>query len=203
MIPPLFLLASIAVIAAPGPDILYVVAKGISQGRRAALIASLGFACGLSVHTTLAALGLSALLVASVPAFTILKLSGAAYLLYLGMMAFRSQGFCSIPSHGEAIPGWRIFRQAFVMNVINPKVALFFLAFLPQFTQPGRGASQLLMLGGCFAVLSLMLFSLAGVCSSMLGHLIHARPRLTRGLDYLVGAVFVLLGIQLAVSTLH
>lgn len=194
------MLVSLVVIVSPGPDIIYVLAKGISQGRRAALIAALGFSCGLSVHTSLAAAGLSALLMASAAAFTLIKLSGAAYLFYLGIKAFGSQGLVSIPPGGEGMTGWLIFRQAFAMNVLNPKVAIFFLTFLPQFTRPEPGMvwSQLLLLGCCFALLALLVFSLAGTFSSMLSHSIRTRPRLVRVLDYIVGSFFVLMAMRLA-----
>src|SRR6266850_8613917 len=131
VITPIFLLASAAVTISPGPDILYVLAKGISAGRRSALIAAVGFASGLSVHTTMAVVGLSALLMASAVGFTIVKFAGGAYLVYLGIRALTSGGLVSLPASGEPMTGKRIFTQAFVMNVLNPKVAMFFLAFLP------------------------------------------------------------------------
>jgi threonine/homoserine/homoserine lactone efflux protein len=202
-ITPLFLLASVAIIVAPGPDIIYVLAKGIAQGRRPAVVAAAGFACGLSVHTTLAVLGLSALLVASALAFTVVKLVGAAYLVYLGIKAFRSQGLLTVPVGGESLSHGQIFRQAFVMNVLNPKVAIFFLAFLPQFTRPDGAslAQQLLVLGVSFALLAFLVFSTVGACSAILGNWIRARPRFARALDYVVGSVFILLGLRLALAT--
>src|ERR1044071_1065546 len=132
VITPMFLLASAAITVSPGPDILYVLAKGISQGRRPALVAAAGFASGLSVHTTMAVIGLSALLMASAVGFTVVKFAGAAYLVYLGIRALFSAGLASLPVSGEPVSGKRIFAQAFAMNVLNPKVAMFFLAFLPQ-----------------------------------------------------------------------
>src|SRR5437763_4468093 len=135
VITPVFVLASAAVTISPGPDILYVLAKGISQGRRTAVVAAAGFASGLSVHTPMAVVGLSALLMASTVAFTIVKFVGGAYLLYLGIKAFRSGGLVSVPRSGEPLSNRRVFGQALLMNVLNPKVAMFFLAFLPQFTR--------------------------------------------------------------------
>ncbi|MDB6174018.1 MAG: lysine transporter LysE [Chthoniobacteraceae bacterium] len=201
-IPPLFVLMSLGVIVSPGPDILYVLSKGIAHGTRPALIAALGFACGLSVHTSLAAVGLSALLMASTIAFTMVKLSGAAYLFYLGIKAFGSHRLVSVQPGGQGSGGWLIFRQAFVMNVLNPKVITFFLAFLSQFTRPELGKlwSQLLILGGCFALLALALFSLVGIFSSMLGPFILARPRFIRALDYLAGSFFMLIAIRLILT---
>jgi threonine/homoserine/homoserine lactone efflux protein len=200
-----FVAASVLITVAPGPDILYVLAKGISQGRRAAVVAACGFASGLTVHTTLAVLGVSALLMASATAFTVLKLLGGAYLLYLGIKAFRSTGLVSVPENGQELSLPRLFAQAFVMNVINPKVALFFLAFLPQFTHPEQGGAglQLLILGAAFAVQTVVVFSLVGCFSSMLGQFIRSRRRLMRGLDFGVGGLFILLGLRLALARLR
>jgi threonine/homoserine/homoserine lactone efflux protein len=203
MLPSLvFLTASAAITLAPGPDNLYVVTKGITQGRRAALIAATGFASGLSVHTTLAMVGLSALLMASAVAFTCIKILGAAYLVFLGVKALRSHGLISLPASGASLTGPRIFAQAFLMNVLNPKVALLFLAFLPQFTHPELGhlPAQLLVLGACFALIALAIFSLLGIFSSVLGAWVRSSPRLTRALDSAVGVLFILLGLSLALA---
>ena len=201
-ISPVFVAATIAVTLAPGPDILYVLAKGISQGRGRAILASAGFCSGLSVHTAFAALGFSALLMASAVAFTCVKIAGAGYLIYLGVRAWGSRGLISIPAAGDAPGGRRIFAQAFLMNVLNPKVAVFFLAFLPQFTHPRQGhmAREFFLLGLCFAVISFCIFSLVGIFSAGLGRWIHARPKVARVLDRTVGALFVGLGLRLALA---
>ena len=159
-----FIFTSAALAIAPGPDILYVLAKGISQGRRSALIAAAGFCSGLSIHTAASACGLSALLVASATAFTTAKLLGAAYLIYLGARAIFSRGLISLPENQVSLSDRKIFAQAFLMNVLNPKVALFFLAFLPQFVRPERGAvpQQLILLGIGFGIISFAIFSLVG-----------------------------------------
>jgi threonine/homoserine/homoserine lactone efflux protein len=197
---PAFILASAALALAPGPDILYVLAKGMAQGRRIAVIAAAGFCSGLSIHTAASACGLSALLVASATAFTIAKLLGAAYLVYLGIRVILSRGLVSLPENAAALSGKRIFAQAFLMNVLNPKVALFFLAFLPQFVRTEQGAipQQLVLLGIGFGLISFALFSLVGLFSAVLGRHIRSRPTLTRILDRIVGAVFILLGLRLA-----
>lgn len=199
-----FLLLSAAVTLAPGPDILYVLAKGISQGRRTALIAATGFCSGLSVHTTASVLGLSALLVASATAFTVVKILGAAYLVYLGVRAIFSRGMISTPESGAPLSDRRIFTQAFVMNVLNPKVALFFLAFLPQFvrTGPASGSAprQLFLLGLGFALIAFTIFSLVGIFSSFLSRGLRSHPAVARFLDRIVGAAFILLGVKLAMA---
>lgn len=203
VITPLFLLASAAVTISPGPDILYVLAKGISQGRRTGVVAATGFASGLSVHTTMAVVGLSALLMASAMAFTIVKLAGGVYLIYLGVKAFRSGGLVSVPRSGERMSDRRIFGQAFLMNVLNPKVAMFFLAFLPQFTKRDQGpvSTQLLLLGISFALVALVIFSLVGIFSAAIGGWLRSKPRGLRAFDYMIGSLFIGLGLRLALTT--
>ena len=203
VITPVFLLTSAAIAISPGPDILYVLAKGISSGRRSALIAAAGFASGLSVHTTMAVVGLSALLMASAVAFTLIKIAGGAYLLYLGIKAFRSGGLVSLPASNELLSGRRIFAQAFLMNVLNPKVAIFFLAFLPQFTKRDQGhlSMQLLVLGIAFALVALLIFSVVGTFSAAIGLWLRAKPKGLKIFDYLIGSLFICLGLRLAFSS--
>ena len=203
VITPMFLLASAAITLSPGPDILYVLAKGISQGRQPALIAAAGFASGLSVHTTMAVVGLSALLMASAVGFTVVKFAGGAYLVYLGIRASMSGGLVSLPASGEPMTGKRIFAQAFAMNILNPKVAVFFLAFLPQFTRRNQGniSIQLLLLGIAFALVALIIFSLVGVFSATLGAWIRSKPRGLRAFDFVIGSLFIGLGVRLALAS--
>ena len=200
---PAFILTSAALAIAPGPDVLYVLAKGMSQGRRSALIAAAGFCSGLSIHTAASACGLSAVLVASATAFTVVKLLGAAYLAYLGVRAILSRGLISLPENQVSLSSRKIFAQAFLMNVLNPKVALFFLAFLPQFVRTEQGAipQQLLLLGIGFGIVAFAVFSLVGLFSAAIGHYVRSRPTLTRLLDRIAGAAFILLGVRLAASS--
>jgi threonine/homoserine/homoserine lactone efflux protein len=202
VITPVFLLASAAVAISPGPDVLFVLAKGISAGRRSALIAAAGFASGLSVHTTMAVVGLSALLMASALAFTIVKIAGGAYLTYLGIKAFRSGGLVSMPKSAERTPGPNIFARAFLMNVLNPKVAIFFLAFLPQFTRRTEGqlSIQLMFLGAAFALVALVIFSLVGVFSAAIGTWLRSKPKGVKIFDYVIGSLFICLGLRLALG---
>jgi threonine/homoserine/homoserine lactone efflux protein len=200
-----FIVASVVVILAPGPDILFVLANGISRGRLTAVIAAGGFASGLSVHTACAVFGLSALLMASPTAFTCVKFAGAGYLIYLGIRALRAHGVLSLSAAAGTIPPRRIFAQAFLMNVLNPKVVIFFLAFLPQFTVGGREhlPGQLLALGICFALLAFGIFSLVGIFSSGIGRWMRVRPRAMRLLDYGIGAIFIAIGLHLALASHH
>ncbi|WP_018125755.1 LysE family translocator [Desulfovibrio oxyclinae] len=187
----------------PGPDILYVLARGISQGRKAGLCAAAGFNLGVIVHTFFAAFGVSAVLAASATAFTIIKLAGAAYLVYLGIMMFRSAATASaIGGDKSTIPTATIFRQSIVANVLNPKVALFFLAFLPQFTDPNRGpvVFQMILLGAVFMLVSFSVFAAVALFSGAVGERLRTGPEMERALNRTAGTVLVGLGVTLALS---
>jgi len=198
----LFLAASMAITVAPGPDNLQVLARGISQGRAAGLVAALGFAAGISFHTTLAALGVAALLKSSPIAFEAVKLAGAAYLVWIGIKAIRSKGLSSAherPSQPLAV----VFRQSVIGNLLNPKVTLFFIVFLPQFVNPHGGQSvmlQMFELGGVFMLQTVAVFSVFGVAAGMIGAYLKRRPRVGVWLDRLAGATFIGLGIRVALK---
>src|SRR5579859_1092224 len=152
-----FFLISVLCILAPGPDNLSVVSYGISQGRRAGMLFGAGCASGCLLHTFWAFIGLSAIIAASVAALTALKIAGALYLFYLAFQAFRSGGLAGLkqPDASASLRAGSIyFRRGFLANALNPKVALFFLAFLPQFTRAGGISvpAQFLALGFCFAM---------------------------------------------------
>ena len=196
----LFLAASMAITVAPGPDNLQVLARGISQGRTAGLVAALGFAAGISFHTTLAALGVAALLKSSPIAFEAVKLAGAAYLVWIGIKAIRSKGLSSAherPSQPLAV----VFRQSVIGNLLNPKVTLFFIVFLPQFVNPHGGQSvmlQMFELGGVFMLQTVVVFSVFGVAAGMIGAYLKRRPKVGVWLDRLAGATFIGLGLRVA-----
>ena len=196
----LFLATSIAITMAPGPDNLQVLARGISQGRAAGLVAALGFATGITFHTTLAALGVAALLRSSPLAFEAIKLAGAAYLVWIGIKALRSQGLATAHERAPQ-PLMTVFRQSVLGNLLNPKVTLFFVVFLPQFVQTGGAQSvtvQMLELGALFMLQTLVVFSLFGVCAGMIGGWLRRRPRVGVWLDRLAGATFIAIGIRVA-----
>ncbi|RQH04590.1 LysE family translocator [Paraburkholderia dinghuensis] len=196
----LFLATSLAITFAPGPDNLQVLARGISQGRAAGLVAALGFAAGVTFHTTLAALGIAALLRSSPVAFQILKLAGAAYLVWIGIKALRSQGLAAAGER-ERQPLRTIFRQSVLGNMMNPKVTLFFVVFLPQFVDP-RGAQgvtlQMLELGLIFMLQTVVVFSIFGLCAGTIGGWLKRRPRAGVWLDRLAGLTFIAIGIRVA-----
>ncbi len=198
----LFLAASIAITAAPGPDNLQVLARGISQGRAAGLVAALGFAAGISFHTTLAALGVAALLKSSTVAFEVVKLAGAAYLIWIGIKAIRSKGLSSAHERPSQ-PLGVVFRQSVIGNLLNPKVTLFFIVFLPQFVNPHGGQSvmlQMFELGGVFMLQTVVVFSVFGVAAGMIGAYLKRRPRVGLWLDRLAGATFIGLGLRVALK---
>ena len=197
----LFLATSIAITFAPGPDNLQVLARGISQGRAAGLVAALGFAAGITFHTTLAALGIAAVLRSSPLAFQILKLAGAAYLIWIGVKALRSQGLAAAGDRPRQ-PLSTVFRQSVLGNIMNPKVTLFFVVFLPQFVDTSHGAQnvtlQMLELGLVFMAQTVVVFSIFGLCAGTIGGWLKRRPRAGVWLDRLAGATFIAIGIRVA-----
>lgn len=196
----LFLTASLALIATPGQDNIYILTRGVAQGRKAALVSAWGVCCGLVVHTTLAAAGLSALLAQSAVAFAVVKYAGAAYLIYLGVRMLLSRESFEISQEGaRGVRLKKVFWQGVLSNVLNPKVALFFLAFLPQFVSPAANAtSQLLLLGAAFGLVALVLLSLLAIFSGILGEWLRNRPGFAGVLRWFAGGVLIGLGIRLA-----
>jgi threonine/homoserine/homoserine lactone efflux protein len=197
-----FLGASVALTVAPGPDNTFVVAQGISRGRKAAIITALGMCSGVSVHTTAAALGISALLYSSATAFRILKFAGAAYLLFLAWKSLKEQRILLPQGVADGRSFRLLFRRGFLMNVINPKVALFFLAFLPQFVSPGSSgaAVQMFILGLLFMAQAVVVFSVIGWLSGSIGDAVVKRPRIARWFGRLTAGILASLGIRLALA---
>jgi len=196
-----FLGASIAFTMAPGPDTTFVLAQGISRGRKAAVITALGMCCGVSVHTTAAALGISAAVYSFAPAFMILKCAGAAYLLFLAWKAARHPATARISSAGiDPQPRWAMFRRGFIMNVVNPKVGLFFIAFLPQFVSRHSGhiPLQMFILGLLFMLQAVFVMSTIGYLSGGLGDILLKRPGIAKYFSWLSAAIFAALGLKLA-----
>jgi len=197
----LFLPAAIALIIAPGPDSLYVLARGIGQGRRAGVISAFGTCTGLLVHTTAAALGLAVLLQTSVIAYLVVKFAGATYLLYLGVRTLLTKQSFSITTAATRPSVARMYLQGMLTNVLNPKVALFFVAFLPQFVDQRSGmvALQMLTLGLLFAGLGLLYLLLVAALSGSLGALLQRRPAWANRLRWMTGSVLIGLGLRLAI----
>jgi threonine/homoserine/homoserine lactone efflux protein len=196
----LFMAASLALAVVPGPAVLYIVAQSVDQGRFAGLVSAFGIGVGGLVHVVAATIGLSSLLASSATAFTVVKYAGAAYLVVLGVrrLLTREQVGEEIlrPSRGRR----RIFVDGVVVNVLNPKTALFFLAFLPQFVDPGQGAAtlQILALGLIFVAIALCSDSLWALAAGTLGGWLR-RSRWYLGVKrWVTGTVFVGLGLSTA-----
>lgn len=199
----LFLTASILLTLAPGPDNIYILTRGISQGRNAALAAALGFTTGLIGHTLIVAFGLAAVIRSSPILFGLIKFAGACYLLYLGYRTLRNREPLIPEDREERYLGLRrVYGQSVLANLLNPKVSLFFLSFLPQFIQPklGHGELQALALGGIFMGETLVIFCLIALCSGILGSWLRSRPAISRHLSSAAGATFIGIGLSLAFS---
>ena len=195
----LFLAASWLLIITPGPDTLYVLMRGLSQGRRAGCVSALGVACGILVHTLFAALGLAVVLRTSALAFALVKYAGAGYLIFLGIRALFSRSALRARPDAPRAPSRTIFLQGLLTNVLNPKIALFFLAFLPQFVSPGQldAATQMLLLGLSYALCSTLYLALVSLFSGSLGAWCGKNSRMAHALGKLTGGVFIALGIKL------
>jgi len=198
----LFVGVSWALIITPGPDMLYVITRGVTQGRRAGILSAMGVICGILVHTTAAAFGLTLILQTSALAFLIVKDLGAAYLIYLGFKAWRDKSTFRLQTPTSNVSSRRVFWQGVLSNVLNPKVAIFFLAFLPQFVEKGSGnvAFQMILLGLTFAFFGLCFLLVIGYSSGKIGSLLTHRPHYAQFLQRLAGGVMIGLGIRLALT---
>jgi threonine/homoserine/homoserine lactone efflux protein len=198
----LFAAASIALLVVPGPSVLYIVTRSLSQGRRAGLISVLGVHVGSVVHVTAAALGLSALLASSATAFMIVKYLGAAYLVWLGVQKLRRRESGPV-EEAPPVRSSRLFTQGIVVNVLNPKTAIFFLAFLPQFVNPSRGpvAVQIIILGACFILLGIMSDGGYALLAGTLAGRIRRTRKARRRLDRASGVVYLGLGAGAALAS--
>ncbi|HEY0846833.1 MAG TPA: LysE family translocator [Noviherbaspirillum sp.] len=199
----LFLAAVLLLNATPGPDTAYIVGRSIAQGRRAGLMSALGISAGCCVHAIASAIGLSAILAASATAFAFIKLAGGAYLIYLGvrmLLAKPANAARSEKSSSDARAPRTIFFQAMLTNVLNPKVILFFLAFIPQFVRADAPHKTLafLALGIAFAAISLCWNSGTAFLAGTLARHAGRSPRVRTWLERIVGTSFIALGAKLA-----
>ena len=196
-----FLGASVALTLAPGPDNIFVLTQGIARGRKAAMVTALGMCSGISIHTTAAAFGISALFYSSAVAFNAVKFAGVAYLLYLAYKTLKERSSVSLANPDDRST-LALFKRGFIMNVLNPKVAMFFLAFLPQFVSPSARhfPLQMLILGLIFMVQAVVIFCLIGYFSGSIGNFLLARPQVAKYFDWLTAGVFASLGVRLALA---
>lgn len=193
--PLLFLLAAFTLVAIPGPNHLYITARSIAEGRRAGMLSALGVETGTLVHVAAAAAGLSALIAASATAFGVLRYAGAAYLVYL---AYRTLRGGDEPNEVvvQARPPHRVYLDGVLVNLFNPKVILFFLAFLPQFVDRGAGAVplQMAVLGLITALIGLVADVVYAIGAGSIGGWLRARPAFRRRQRYATGLIYLALG---------
>ncbi|HYH44562.1 MAG TPA: LysE family translocator [Thermoanaerobaculia bacterium] len=197
-----YLAAATALVLAPGPGQMLVLTRCLSGGRRLGLLTSLGLNAATLVHTVAAALGLSAVLATSALAFAVVKYVGAAYLIYLGLRALRA-GRAEAPATAAApVSAGRALREAFVTGLLNPKVALFFLAFLPQFVRPTAGPVlvQFLVLGALLAALGFLWDAVLASTFATVGSRLLRNPRFALWRERVMGGVLLGLGLKLALA---
>lgn len=196
-----FIPVALALIVSPGPDSIYTLTRSISDGRSAGVLAAAGSSTGSLVHTTAAVLGLSVILRTSALAFTVVKFVGAAYLVYLGVQTLKNPEEFEITPDETGYTPAQSYQQALMINVLNPKVALFFLAFLPQFVRPGGSFTlQIFTLGIVFACLGFLYQAILAVFSSRARQAITERDMVRKAVRYASASVLVGFGIKLALE---
>jgi threonine/homoserine/homoserine lactone efflux protein len=197
-----FFTASVLLALAPGPDNIFVLTQSLLQGRLAGILVVFGLCTGLIVHTSGVALGVATLLTASSLAFTALQLIGALYLLYLSFLSFQAGTSSTRRDNAKRLNTWQLYRRGIIMNVTNPKVTIFFLAFLPQFTHPENGgmAGQIIQLGLLFILATVLVFGAVALLAGSIGTALNAFPRTQIYLQRLAAIVFLFLALGLLFS---
>lgn len=198
-----FILASTLLSLAPGPDNIFVLTQSALYGQKSGILVTLGLCTGLIVHTTAVALGVAAIFQTSELAFTALKIAGAAYLLYLAWGAFRASA-SKLDGGDPALKSpMALYRRGIFMNITNPKVSIFFLAFLPQFASPEQGAMapQIFVLGAIFILVALVVFGTIAILAGTLGGWLNRSPKTQVYLNRIAGTVFTALAFKLVTST--
>lgn len=200
----LFVATSVVLGLAPGPDNIFILTQSALTGRKTGLIVTLGLCTGILIHTLLVSVGVSVIFRTSEIAFTLLKIAGASYLAYLAWQAFKAKA--SDLEEGEAkasrLKWHRLYMRGIIMNVTNPKVAIFFLAFLPQFADPLNGSMtlQLLLLGIVFDIVTLFVFSLIALGAGYLGEWLKKRRIAQLAINYVAGTIFLALALRLVTT---
>ncbi len=197
-----FFAASVLLAISPGPDNLFVLAQSLVGGRITGFMITLGLCTGLLVHISAVALGVAAVIKASSLAFTLLKVAGAGYLLYLAWRAFRASGLAAASAGNERLSSVQLYRRGIIMNVTNPKVTMFFLAFLPQFINPETGPviPQIVLLGGLFIFATLIIFSGVALLAGWIGEWLKRSVNTQIWLNRLAGTLFAGLAIKLLLT---
>jgi threonine/homoserine/homoserine lactone efflux protein len=197
-----FLLTTLVIVATPGTGVLYTLAAGLSRGARASVVAAVGCTLGIVPHMLAAITGLAALLHTSALAFQVLKYLGVAYLLYMAWGTLRDRTALSV-DHAPARPAARVIGSGILINILNPKLTIFFFAFLPQFVSAGTPGSVIRMVGlsAVFMLLTLVVFSVYGIFASAVRRHVIARPRVVAWMRRTFAATFVALGARLAFAS--
>ena len=198
----IFVVTSTAVILMPGPAMLFVISNGLTRGPKASIAAALGTTTGVSFHLFCAAFGLAVILKTSVFAFTVVKFAGAAYLIYLAIKTLVSKEQLVNDLSKSEKSGNSIFWQGIFINILNPKLSIFFLAFLPQFIDPNLSSatSQTLILGTIFMAMTIIIFIVYGLFASLLRQKVLNSPKILRAIKWCFASVFMALGVRLALS---
>jgi threonine/homoserine/homoserine lactone efflux protein len=198
----LFVIAALTLLLTPGPAVLYIITRSIDQGRRAGLVSVVGIQTGGLFHVAAAALGISAILMSSALAFDLVKYLGAAYLVYLGIRKLTSKVEAETDVDVPPDSLWRIFSQGVVVNVLNPKTALFFFAFLPQFVDPAKGSVplQMFMLGALFILLAFFTDGMYALAAGTAGRWLKGNIRFLKAQKYFAGTVYIGLGLVAALA---
>ena len=199
----LFVAASLVLLLVPGPAVLYIVARSAERRRRAGLVSVAGIHVGTAAHIAAAVLGLSAIIATSATALTIVKLGGAAYLIYLGIRTLRTGAKVINATIGNDRTLRRVFFDGAIVNMLTPKTALFFLAFVPQFVDPGAGnvSVQLITLGAAFTVLGIVTDSLYAIAARSLGAWLRKRPQVAARQHWITGVSYIGLGVTAAAGS--
>lgn len=189
-------------ILAPGPDMVYVITRGISHGRKAGIVSAFGVICGILIHMMAAALGMALIFQASVFAFRIAKYLGALYLIYLGVQSWLGKRSFNLQPSTERVSSQALFWQGMLSNVLNPKIAIFFLSFLPQFIDKGSSniPLQMVMLGFTFALFGLCFLTFVGYFAGSIGAWLSRKPQYTKTFRWITGSILISLGLQLALA---
>ncbi len=198
-----FLLTSLVIVVAPGAGVLYTVSTGLTQGHRASVIAAFGCTLGILPHMLAAITGLAALLHASALAFQTLKYAGVAYLLYMAWQAWRERGAFELRGGiGTAQSAWRVMSRAVLVNILNPKLSIFFFAFLPQFVTAAdpQPLAHMALLSGAFMAMTFVIFVVYGLFAAWLRRHVLTRPSVLAWMRRAFAGVFVALGAKLALS---
>jgi len=198
-----FMLTTIVVVATPGTGAVYTIAAGLARGWKAGVVAAFGCTLGVVPHMIAAITGLAAILNASAVAFSVIKWLGVAYLLFLAWQTLRDRSAIAVDEKAPAVSFWRVIRTAVLINVLNPKLTLFFFAFLPQFVSPGQAGTtlQMLVLSAVFMVVTVVVFALYGVFAAAVRTGIVSRPRVVAWMRRTFAATYVLLAGRLALES--